>query len=149
MAKTVPAGIWLKPDSNIVLQIVQEAKSITHLHRIYVKGHQDKVKKNSELTQPERFNIDAYELATKMRFKMTEPAATVIPFPKHGVNVYIQDQLISSSLDTRLMEMFTVDDYWMYYEKKYDWTKATQNLIDWTCTIQSCANKQLYIINNS
>jgi hypothetical protein len=129
--KTVPAGFWLKPDSDIVQQIVHEAKSITHLQRMYAKGHQDKKKKYSELTQPERYNVDADASATKMRFEMTEPAATIIPFPQHGVNVYIQDQLISSSLDTRLMEMFTVEDYWRYYEKKYDWTKATRKLIDW------------------
>jgi L-lysine 2,3-aminomutase len=84
-----------------------------------VKGHQDKVKKYSELTQPEWFNIDADESATKkMRFEMTESALQLPHF--RNINVYIQDQLISSSLDTRLMEMFTVDDYWTYYEKKYD-----------------------------
>jgi hypothetical protein len=126
-----PSGFWLNPDSDIVCQIVQEAKSTTHLQRISVKGHQDKKKKYSQLIQPERFKVDANASATKMRFEMTEPTATVVRFLQHNVNVYIQDQLISSSLDTRLMEMFTVDDYWRYYEQKYDWTKATQKLIEW------------------
>jgi hypothetical protein len=35
-------------------------------------------------------------------------------------------------IHTRLMEMFTLTKYWVYYENKYyDWTKATHKCIAW------------------
>jgi hypothetical protein len=130
-ATKVPVGFWLKSDSDIVRQIVAEARKVQHLARIYVKGHQDAVKKTKDLTQPEFFNIDADKSATKMHFEMQAPATKVIPFPTSSINIYIQHQMISSSLPTRLHEQFSNNDYWEYLETKYKWTKATRQSIAW------------------
>jgi hypothetical protein len=96
----VPVGFWLKTDSDVVMQIAAAAKEIPHLQRIYAKGHQDGKKKKADLTQPESYNIDADASATIMRHEMNIPASHVIPFPASQVNVYIQQQHISSSMNT-------------------------------------------------
>jgi hypothetical protein len=131
MGPHVPVGFWQKTDSDVVMQIVEVAKTVPLLTRHYVKGHQDAEKKKKDLTLPEIYNIDADNSATQMRHEMNEPASQVILFPASPVSVYIQYQLISSSLDTRLHEMFTIDDYWVYLQDKYHWTEPTRKLIAW------------------
>jgi hypothetical protein len=131
MSAHVPVGFWLKTDSDVVMQIVEEAKKVLELTRHYVKGHQDNEKKKKDLTLPELYNIDADNSATKMRHEMNEPASHVIPFPASPVGVYIQHQLITASLDTRMHEMFTIADYWVYLQDKYHWTEPTRKLIAW------------------
>jgi hypothetical protein len=55
----------LKPESDIVMQLVEELKKHSQLQRHYVKGHQDIVKeKKQDYTQAERYNIAANNLAT-------------------------------------------------------------------------------------
>jgi hypothetical protein len=130
-SKYVPVGTWLKTDSDIVMQIVEEAAKAVTLTRHYVKGHQDTAKKKEKLTLPELYNCDADASATTMRFEMTEPAIHVIPFPACPAGIYIQHQLISSSLETRLHEMFAIPDYWVYLQDKYNWTEPTRKLIAW------------------
>ena len=103
----VPTGFWLKPSSDIIMQLVDELKTTPNIQRHYVRGHQDLIKKKKDLTLPELYNIKADDEATIMRFQMTCPASQVIPFPASIINVYIQQQLISSSLDTLLHEELT------------------------------------------
>jgi hypothetical protein len=131
MRSSVTVGFWLKTDSDIIMQIAEEAKKVPQLSRHYVKGHQDDKKKARELTLPEIYNIDADKSATKMRHEMNAPASQVIPFPASPVGVYIQHQLISSSLDSRLHEQFTTEEYWDYLQAKYEWTEQTRRLIAW------------------
>jgi hypothetical protein len=119
-------GFWLKPDSDVVRQIAQETARVAHLHRYYVKGHQDLVKNPADLTQPEIYNIDADKSATKMRYEMTAPATRVIPFPMTLASLSIQQQTISSVPDQRLHEQFTRADYWDYMCDKYHWTEQTR-----------------------
>jgi hypothetical protein len=86
----VPLRFWNKTDSDVVMQIVEEARHLT-ITRHYVKGHQDDVKKRSEMTLPEIYNIDSDPSATVMRYEMNQPARTVIPFPASRVNIYINE----------------------------------------------------------
>ena len=130
-ATYVPTGFWLKPDSDIIMQLAEELKTLPNLKRHYVKGHQDSKKKKKDLTIPELYNIEADAEATIMRFQMRQPAHTVIPFPASTVNIYIRNQVITSSLNTRLHEELTCADYWDYLESKYNWTTATRKLIAW------------------
>ena len=57
-ASYVTTGFWLKPDSDIIMQLAEELKTIPNLKRHYVKGHQD-AKKKKDFTLPERYNIEA------------------------------------------------------------------------------------------
>ena len=130
-ADYIPTGFWLKPDSDVIMQLVEELLPIPTLKRQYVRAHQDLKKKLEQLTLPERYNFEADADATLMRFEMTQPAAKVIPFPASVVNVYIQQQLISSSLNTLLHAAYTSDGYWTYLEEKYHWSPTTRRLIAW------------------
>jgi hypothetical protein len=67
MGPHVPVGFWQKTDSNVVMQIVEVAKTVPPLTRHYVKGHQDAEKKQKDLTLPEIYNIHADNSATQMR----------------------------------------------------------------------------------
>jgi hypothetical protein len=113
------------------MQIAAAAKEIPHLQRIYVKGHQDGKKKKADLTQPELYNIDADASATIMRHEMKKPASHIITFPASQVNVYIQQQHISSSMNTIFHEMYSGADYWEYLERKFEWTTQTRKLVEW------------------
>jgi hypothetical protein len=44
----VPAGFWLKPDSEIIMQLVEETKTANGPQQHYVKGHQDLVKEQKD-----------------------------------------------------------------------------------------------------
>jgi hypothetical protein len=127
----VPIGFWLKPDSDVVKQIAEEAKKIPTLNRHYVKGHQDSKKKRQDLTQPELYNIDADASATKMRYEMQQPATKVIHFPACSTHIYVHQQHRSSAIDPILHESYTNSDYWAYLESKYQWTEPTRRLIAW------------------
>jgi hypothetical protein len=83
----VPVGFWLEPDSDVVPQIVTEAKKLPKLTQHHVKGHQDGKKHEDDLTLPERRNIDTDRSATKMRHEMPAPASKVIPIPAAPVGV--------------------------------------------------------------
>jgi hypothetical protein len=67
-----------------------------------------------------------------MCFEMTAPATHVIPFPTSQVNIYLQQQLISSSLNQRLHALFTLNIYWQYLEAKHNWgTRSTHKHMVW------------------
>jgi hypothetical protein len=136
----VPLGFWNKTDSDVIMQIVEEARHTT-ITRHYVKGHQDDFKKRSEMTLPEIYNIDSDASATAMRYEMNKPARTVIPFPASRVNIYIKHQHISSGLNSFLHQQFTEHKYWQYLENKFNWTTTTHKLIDWK-TYHHMLNKQ-------
>jgi hypothetical protein len=51
----VPLRFWNQNDSDVVMQIMAEARQLT-ITKYYVKGHQDDVKKRSEMTLPEIYN---------------------------------------------------------------------------------------------
>jgi hypothetical protein len=69
-AEYVPTGFWLKTDSDIIMQLAEELKTIPGLKRVYVKGHQDLKKKRKDFTLPELYNVEADAEATIMRFQM-------------------------------------------------------------------------------
>jgi hypothetical protein len=131
-AEYVPTGFWLKPDSDIIMQLAEETKTVPELKHIYVKGHQNFKKKRKDFTLTELYNVEADAEATIMRFQMTKPASHVILFIAVPVNVYVQQQLINSSLDSILHEAFTRDGYWAYLETKFQWSPTTRKLIAWT-----------------
>ena len=104
-ATYVPTGFWLKLDSDIIMQLAEELKTMPNLKRHYVKGHQDsKRKKKKDLTLSERYNIEVDAEAFSMRFQMRQPTHTVIPFPVSTVTIYIRNQFISWSLNAQLHE---------------------------------------------
>jgi hypothetical protein len=126
----VPLGFWNKTDSDVVMQIVAEARHLT-ITRHYVKGHQDDVKKRSEMTLPEIYNIDYDASATVMRYAMNQLAHKVILFPASQVNMYIKHQHISLGLNSFFHQQFKEQKYWQYLENKFSWTTTTRKLIDW------------------
>jgi hypothetical protein len=124
----VPLGFWNKPDSDAVRQICDEVKHIHDMKRIYVKGHQD-LATGKQLTRAELCNIEADHEATAMRHSMSVPANQVIAFPSSWVNVCLNNQHISSSLDRHLHEAHTMTRFWKCIEQKYQWTATTRKLI--------------------
>jgi hypothetical protein len=127
----VPTGFWLKPDSNIIMQLVEENKTANGLQRHCVKGHQDLVKERKDFTLPELHNVEANKEATTMRFKIPSPATHVIPFPASVANVHVRQQLISSSLNTLLHAERTRTGCWKHSQEKFNWTPTTRKLIAW------------------
>ena len=130
-AEYVPTGFWLKPDSDIIMQLADELKKTPALQRKYVKGHQDREKKKKDLTLAELYNTEADDEATLMRFRMTKPDLHVILFNASLVNVYVHQQLINSALNPTLHEAYTRDGYWEYLDDKFHWTPTTRKLIAW------------------
>lgn len=109
---TIPVRFWLKTDSDVVMQIVKEAKRLPELTQDYVKSQQqDGKKQKKDLTQPEIYNIDSNKLATKMRYEMVHPASKVIIFPASRVSIYSRHQHISSSMNVQFYAQFTTNDY--------------------------------------
>jgi hypothetical protein len=131
-ADYVPTGFWLKPGSDIIMQLVDEIKPFNKLQRQHVKGHQDVKKKRADLTLPELYNVEADAEATIMQFQMTGPASHVTPFSASMVNVCVNQQIISSKLDTLLHATHTNADCWTCLEKKFKWTPTTRKLIAWS-----------------
>jgi hypothetical protein len=120
-SECIPTGFWLKPGSDIIMQLAEELKPIHSLQRMYVKGHQDSTNRSADLTLPELCNVEADAEATIMRFQMRGPVSSVVPFPASIVNVCIQHQLTHSSLNSLLHEELTQADYWTYLEEKFHW----------------------------
>jgi ribonuclease HI len=121
----VPVGFWLKPDSDVVQQIVQEAKQIHQLERTYVKGHQDLAKDKKDYTA---YNIAADTEATIMRYAMLHPVGQVVPFPASRVNIYIDNQHISSSHNRFMHEAYTINRYWQYWKRNFI---GAHRRVDW------------------
>jgi hypothetical protein len=130
-ADYVPTGFWLKPDSDVIMQLVEEIKPFNNLQRQCVKGHQDTKKKRADLTLPEPHNVEADAEATIMRHQTTGPASHVLPFSASMVNVCVNKQLISSKLDMLLHAMHTNEDCWTCLKTKFHWTPTTRKLIAW------------------
>jgi hypothetical protein len=130
-AEHMPTGFWLKPDSDIIMQLVEELKTLPEMKRHCVKGHQDATKKHKELTLPETHNTAADAEATIMLFEMRQPASHVIPFPASIVNVSVGKQQINSALNTLLHEELTREGCWQCLESKFHWTPTTRKLIAW------------------
>ena len=89
-ATYAPTRFWLKPDSDTIMQLVEEHKTIPKLKRHRVKGHQD-AKKKKDLILPERYNIEADVEAAILRFQMQQPESKITPFPVSSVNTYIHN----------------------------------------------------------
>ena len=66
-----------------------------------------------------------------MRYTMPGPVHNVIVFPASRVNIYLNSQHISSSLDRFLHEAYTRDRFWEYADQKLHWTTQTWKLISW------------------
>jgi hypothetical protein len=75
LSSHIPVGLWLKTDSDLVMQIADEARGFTNLERHYVKGHQYSIERPADLTQQERYNIEADASATEMLHAMMQPAS--------------------------------------------------------------------------
>jgi ribosomal protein S8 len=145
----VSVRFWQTTYSDIVMQIVAVTKQVTYLERVYIKGHQDGKKKKADLTQPELFNIEANTAATEILYAMKKPASHIIPFPTSQANVYLQQQLISSSLNTLLHAQFSNHEYWEYLKTSLTGQLGHASSLHGTFTIRSCASNPQNSINNS
>jgi hypothetical protein len=82
--KYIHVGFWLKADSDIVRQIVDEVQHIHALQRKYVEGHQDLTEDKKDYTIPDTYNIAVNDEATIMCFALIQPVCRVILFPHPG-----------------------------------------------------------------
>ena len=130
----IPVGFWTKTDSDVIMQIIEEAANVSLLTRHYVKGHQDTNKDGKALTYHESLNVDADASATKKRYEMTRPQNTVILFPASRVNIFIDYQHISSALDSFLHDRFTAEQHGQYMEQKYPSSYLKQPAFQTTST---------------
>eukprot|EP00957_Ditylum_brightwellii_P186705 14216532-Ditylum_brightwellii.AAC.1 len=131
-AKTRPrTSPQLVLDIDIIPEIRQLKKSIP-INPKWVKEHQDRIRKNSELSEEEKLNIVVDKAAGKyLTGHQTTPSNVPIQLPSQIVDLIISEVVVTSQICPTLHEHIPNVDIQHHITEKKLWTQQQFNMVRW------------------
>ena len=133
--KFLSTSDMMAPESDIILAFRhQMQKHGVNGHFHHVKGHQDEVKKFSELDKEAKYNVLCDEYATKAT-KQEQPSE--LPYSGSKAMLNIDGEWITRQYEKRVIDEATYPVMKTYIHEKYQWGDEEFIIIDWTAVEQA------------
>jgi hypothetical protein len=131
-------NITLLLDWDITNKISQSLRNL-HSSTIltHVKGHQDDHRQYCDLPLDAQLNVDADTEAGYYQCMYPAKRPLVLQLPSNGVQLHISGNVICSKVKRSIREAFSVPPYLQYIEKRFHWTRAISDTVDWQTYTQA------------
>jgi hypothetical protein len=103
----------------------------------HVKGHQDSHTDYASLPLNAQLNVDANAEAGYYQCLHPKQRPIIPRLPSNRVQLHLDGKVIKSKLKKRIREAFTVPSYLCYLQKRFQWTDACVDNIDWLAYTQA------------
>jgi len=131
--QTTTINPTLDPDWDVVNEVRWnlQKSGITGGRLEHIKGHQDRRTTYSDLPLGAQLNIDADRIAGEFMESMEHPETHVYMLPHAGAQLHLREGTCTAQIPQLLRRAATEQKLLEYLRKRYGWSTAVCNSIDW------------------